>query len=120
MFGREVSLERLLLVAQDDARIVGVTERGSAVDGGLDEFSDVDLSIVCVETGYGQLLGGAEELAGRLGPLLTSYFAEHDGEPGLPLLHVDLKFVSQADLDGSAEAGIVLWEREEGSFDGRG
>jgi hypothetical protein len=48
---------------------------------------------------------GRAGFAGALGPLLSAFTGDHVGEPrlliclyGPPLLHVDLKFVTPADL----------------------
>jgi len=119
--GREALLDRLTQAAERDERILAVTEGGSAVAGELDEFSDLDVLIVCTEDGHASLLREAKEFAAALGPLLSSYSGEHVGEPrlllclyGPPLLHVDLKLVSRADLDRRVEDDIVVWEREPG------
>jgi predicted nucleotidyltransferase len=114
-------LERLTAAAEGDERILAVTEGGSAVAGELDEFSDVDVLIVCSDDGHGSLLGEAKEFAAGLGSLLSSFTGEHVGEPrlliclyGPPLLHVDLKFVARGELDQRVEDGIVVWERKAG------
>ena len=121
MSAREALLERLIRAAEGDERIVAVTEGGSAVAGEVDEFSDVDVLIVCSHEGHESLLGEAKEFAAELGSLLSSFTGEHVGEPrlliclyGPPLLHVDLKFVSRADLDERVEDGILVWERQPG------
>lgn len=53
-------------------------------------------------------------------PLLQGFTGEHVGEPrlliclyGPPLLHVDLKFLSVAELDVRIEEPEVLFERGE-------
>jgi predicted nucleotidyltransferase len=114
-------IDRLAQAAESDERVLAVTEGGSAVAGEIDEFSDVDVLIVCSDEGHESLLGEAKEFAAGLGPLLSSFTGEHVGEPrlliclfGPPLLHVDLKFVSCADLDKRVEDGIVVWERKPG------
>jgi predicted nucleotidyltransferase len=121
MSAREALLDGLTRAAERDDRILAVTEGGSAVAGEVDEFSDVDVLIVCTDDGDESLLGEAKEFAEGLGPLLSSFTGEHVGEPrlliclyGPPLLHVDLKFVSPADLDRRVEDGIVVWERKPG------
>jgi hypothetical protein len=50
--------------------------------------------------------------------LLASFTGEHVGEPrlliclyGPPLVHVDLKLISLADLDKRVEDPVVLWDR---------
>jgi predicted nucleotidyltransferase len=121
MSAREALLDGLTRAAERDDRILAVTEGGSAVAGEVDEFSDVDVLIVCTDDGDESLLGEAKRFAEGLGPLLSSFTGEHVGEPrlliclyGPPLLHVDLKFVSPADLDRRVEDGIVVWERKPG------
>ena len=121
MSAREALLDGLTRAAERDDRILAVTEGGSAVAGEVDEFSDVDVLIVCTDDGDESLLGEAKEFAEGLGPLLSSFTGEHVGEPrlliclyGPPLLHVDLKFVSPAGLDRRVEDGIVVWERKPG------
>ena len=54
-----------------------------------------------------------------MGPLLESFTGEHVGEPrlliclfGFPLLHVDLKFVSQEDIIERVEDPIIIWEHD--------
>jgi predicted nucleotidyltransferase len=118
---REALLDRLTTAAEGDQRILAVTEGGSAVAGELDEHSDLDVLIICTDEGHESLLGEAKEFAAGLGSLLSSFTGEHVGEPrlliclyGPPLLHVDLKFVSRADLDRRVEDGIVVWERAPG------
>jgi predicted nucleotidyltransferase len=118
---RDALLGRLAETAARDPRILAVTIGGSAVVGELDEFSDVDVLIVCTDGRHDSLLADARAFAAGLGPLLSSFTGEHVGEPhlliclfGPPLLHVDLKFVTRADLDRRVEDGIILWEREPG------
>jgi predicted nucleotidyltransferase len=115
----EQLIERLVAAARADERIVGVTLGGSTASGETDEFSDVDTVIVCEQDGQRELLASAREFAAGLGPLLAAFTGEHVGEPrlliclyGPPLLHVDLKFVTIADLAERVEDGIVVWERD--------
>ena len=77
--------------------MLAVTEGGSAVTGELDEFSDVDVLVVCTEEGHESLLQEATEFAAGVGPLVSAFSGEHVGEPrlllclyGPPLVHVDL------------------------------
>jgi predicted nucleotidyltransferase len=116
-------LDRAIDAAGGDPRIVGLTLGGSAVVGGIDEFSDLDFVVVSRDEDQPELLGGARELARSLGPLLTAFTGEHVGEPrlliclyGPPLLHVDLKFLGLRDLEHRVEDGLVVWEREPGTL----
>lgn len=118
---REALLDRLVQAAERDERVLAVIEGGSAVVGEVDEFSDVDVLVVCTVEGHESLLVEAREFAAGLGPLLSAFNGEHVGEPrlllclyGPPLLHVDLKFGTSVDLDRRVEDGIVVWERKSG------
>jgi predicted nucleotidyltransferase len=119
---RDAFLERVAEAVSRDARILAVAEGGSAAAGEVDEFSDVDVLLVCTDEGHGPLLLEARDFAAGLGPLLTSHTAEHVGRPetliclyGPPLLHVDLDFVTASDLAHRVESCFVVWEREPGS-----
>jgi predicted nucleotidyltransferase len=112
-------LDRLLAAAARDERIVGVTAGGSAVTGTMDEFSDLDLVVVCRDGDDGAVLGDVRALAAAVGPLLAAFRGDHVGEPrllialyGPPLLHVDFKVVALRDLAHRVEDAHVLWERD--------
>jgi hypothetical protein len=112
-------LDRLLGAAARDERIVGVTAGGSAVTGTMDEFSDLDLVLVCRDGARDAVLDDVRDLAAAAGPLLAAFSGEHVGEPrllialyGPPLLHVDLKVIGVEDLAQRVEDGHVLWERD--------
>ncbi len=114
-------IERAIDAAERDARVVGLLLGGSAVSGGTDEFSDLDLVVVVRAGDQPAAPSDGRRFAERLGPLLACFTGEHVGEPrlliclfGPPLLHVDLKFVTLRDLSTRVEDPIVLWEREPG------
>jgi hypothetical protein len=86
----------------------------------MDEFSDLDFVVVVEDASYTEVLASRMDMARRLGPLLSAFTGEHVGEPrlliclyGPELLHIDLKFVTMADLDRLVERPIVLWSRDE-------
>jgi len=106
-------------VFRRDARILGVNAAGSFLTGQMDEFSDVDLVVVTEPHQQDAVMRERSAIAGRLGKLLAGFSGEHVGEPRLyiclydaPLLHVDLKFVSLADVHQRVEEPAVLWERD--------
>jgi predicted nucleotidyltransferase len=108
----------LLAICEADERFLGVSVNGSMAAGASDEFSDLDLVIVCRDGFEDEVVAGGAELAARLGPLLASFTAEHVGAPelliglyGPPLRHVDLKFVPLSGLANRVEVGVVLWDR---------
>jgi hypothetical protein len=105
-------------VARADPRVVGLAAGGSAAVGPMDEFSDLDLIVVCRDEDHPGLLRDAPVFAASLGPLLSSFTGEHVREPrlflclfGPPLVRVDLKFVAEQDLDHRVEDGRILWQR---------
>jgi predicted nucleotidyltransferase len=116
---REIA-QAVLAEAVADERLLAVVAGGSIASGTSDEYSDLDLVLVCTPEGHAAVLADARTFAGRLGPLLTSFTGEHVGERrllialyGPPLAHVDLKFVTQEDLRERVEDGLVLWQRDD-------
>lgn len=112
-------INRALPYLMADQRLVGVAAAGSWAENSMDEFSDLDL-IIAVEPGnLEQVMCDRHSIAASLGELLSSFTGEHVGEPrlliclyGSPLLHVDLKFVSIADIARRVDEPVVLWERD--------
>ncbi|MDX3002617.1 aminoglycoside 6-adenylyltransferase [Kribbella solani] len=113
--------DSVLAEAERDPRIVAVIAGGSVATGTGDEYSDLDLVLVCTPEGQAGCLAEAKEFAGRVGKLLAGFTGEHVGEPrllialyGPPLAHVDLKFVTMDELHDRVEDGVVLWQRDDG------
>jgi hypothetical protein len=84
----------------------------------MDAFSDLDLVLVVSEALRATIAQERLGLARAARPLLQGFTGEHVGEPrlliclyGPPLLHVDLKFVSIAELDVRIEDPEVLFEK---------
>jgi predicted nucleotidyltransferase len=116
---RELAQAVVAEAATDD-RLLAVVAGGSIATGTSDEYSDLDLVLVCTPQGQAQCLAEARDFAGRLGPKLSSFTGEHVGEPrllialyGPPLVHLDLKFVTAEDLRERVEDGVVLWQRDD-------
>jgi hypothetical protein len=112
-------VEATIEAAQADPRIVGLTIGGSAATNTMDEFSDLDFVIVCRDEDQPAVLRDGPSFAAGIGPLLSWFTAEHVREPrlliclyGPPLLQVDLKFISDTDLDRRVETGLILWQRD--------
>lgn len=116
-------LDRARPVLQGDPRLIGLGAGGSWLRGELDEWSDLDLVILVRPEAYDAVLADRQAMAGRCGPLLSAFTAEHVGAPemlialyGPPLLHVDLKFTTAARLaTDRVEDPAILWERD-GAF----
>src|SRR6476620_266830 len=105
-------VEAAIAATQADPRVVGLTAGGSAATGTMDEFSDLDLVVVCRDEHQPELLRDAPGFAAGLGPLLACFTGEHVGEPplltalsGQPLVHVDLKFVAHSQVAQRLEPG---------------
>jgi predicted nucleotidyltransferase len=103
-----------------DKRLVGVAVAGSWAENAMDEFSDLDLIVAVEPKHVGQVMSERYSIAASLGTLLAAFTGEHVGEPRVliclydsPLLHVDLKFVSVADLRIRVDEPVVLWERDD-------
>ncbi|MCC4249698.1 MULTISPECIES: nucleotidyltransferase domain-containing protein [Microbacterium] len=113
------ALDRIVSAVSTDPRFEGVAAGGSLLNGTADEFSDLDLVLVVADAHYRDVMDSRVDLAAGWGRLLAAFTGEHVGEPRLliclfdePLLHVDLKFVTVADLDERIEDPLVLWERD--------
>ncbi|WP_423454106.1 nucleotidyltransferase domain-containing protein [Ottowia sp. VDI28] len=115
-------LGRALPTLQADRRIVGVGAAGSFSNGSMDEFSDLDLIIALEPDSTAAMMAERRRIAAELGPLVAAFAGEHVGEPRLLIclyagqdghvpLHVDLKFVSLADVAARVDDPMVLWER---------
>jgi hypothetical protein len=84
----------------------------------MDEFSDLDLTLVFDPGRSNSVMSEKEAVADQLGPLLASFPADHLGLPEIliclyddPLLHVDLHFISLDDFTRRTQNPTVLWER---------
>jgi hypothetical protein len=113
-----------LLAAVEQCRrtssLVGLAAGGSFADGGVDDYSDLDLLVLLDPTASPLDLAQRRALAEGLGPLLAGFTGEHVGEPrlliclyGPPVLHVDLKFIRPDDLVARVEDPVILWERDD-------
>lgn len=113
-------LTPFLRAVEKDNRIIGVAAIGSLAFGDIDEYSDLDLIIVCEDAHRDELLKNAEAFAQRFGPLLTCYGGQHVGEPrlavclyGEPLLHVDLTFMTLDEFSvDRVQVPTILLDRE--------
>lgn len=115
----ESSLHRVLPRLQADPRLDGVAAAGSWITDELDEFSDLDLIVVVKDSGYDEVMRAKLDIVLSMGDALSAFTGEHVGEPRLviglfdnPLLHIDFKFITLADLEDRTEDPVVLWERD--------
>jgi hypothetical protein len=112
-------LEKVRAEVIGDPRMVALLAGGSYIHGGFDQYSDLDFVIVCDDSRYDDVMASRLQFAQRIEGLLSAFTGEHVGEPrlliclyGPELLHVDLKFVTSADLDRRVERPAVLFARD--------
>jgi len=111
-------LDRAISKLRADDRLIGLAAGGSFISRNLDEYSDLDLVVISRNDVAPNVLRDGSELARRLAPLLAAFPGDHVGEPrlliclyGPPLLHVDFKFISAAELAHRVEDPDILWDR---------
>lgn len=103
---------------KDFPNVIGLAVGGSWITNEIDEYSDLDLTLV-TETMISDNKGKMLEFAEKIGNLLSGFTGEHVGEPRVliclydnPLLHVDIKFVTIEEFRERVEDPTVLWEKE--------
>lgn len=112
-------LDTAVPVLAADRRFEALLLAGSAVTGGMDEWSDLDTVVVVDDSAWEALWDEHFAVVAKLGSLLVAFRADHFGEPRLliclydaPLLHVDVKFVAARDLLPLRTPAEVFWSRE--------
>ncbi len=111
-------LDRIVSALRRDDRVEAILASGSFVNGEFDDYSDLDLVVLVRPDVYAATMGERRAIAETIGGLLAAFTGEHVGEPrlliclyGPPLVHVDLKFVTLADMS-LVERPRLLWARE--------
>lgn len=112
-------LEKVRAEVARDTRLNALLAGGSYIHGGFDQQSDLDFVIVVEDDKYQEVMSSRHDFAQRIGDLLSAFTGEHVGEPrlliclyGPALIHVDLKFVTSADLARLVERPAVLFARD--------
>lgn len=112
-------LQKVRAAVAGDLRMAALLAGGSYVHGGFDRHSDLDFVVVVDDDRYDEVMASRLHFAERIGGLLSAFGGEHVGEPrlliclyGPELLHVDLKFVTAADLDRRIERPAVVFARD--------
>lgn len=113
-------VDQAVRAIEADDRLIGVAAAGSWLRAEMDEWSDVDLVILVDEPHFEIVLAERGSIAASMGDLVSWFTGEHVGETrliicmfGPPLLHVDLKFVTPAQLAAErVEDPAILWERD--------
>jgi hypothetical protein len=101
-------------VIKKEDSIIGLTVGGSWLTNEVDEYSDLDLTLITKEKVSDDLTKMLQYAAG-LGKLLSGFTGEHVGEPRLliclyddPLLHVDIKFLTLPEFYSRVENPVIL------------
>jgi predicted nucleotidyltransferase len=104
-------------ILEKNKDVIGLAVGGSWLTNEIDEYSDLDLILV-TKTKVSDDKNKMVEFAQRLGNLLSGFTGEHVGEPRVliclydkPLLHVDIKFLTLAELDHRVETPQILFDR---------
>jgi hypothetical protein len=109
--------DKVVLLVEKDANVIGLAAAGSWITNELDEYSDVDLVLITKKK-----IGGDRnkmtDYARSFGDFISGFTGEHVGEPRLlvclydnPLLHVDIKFLTLPEFYTRIENPVVLFER---------
>ncbi|WP_394971387.1 hypothetical protein [uncultured Croceitalea sp.] len=104
-------------ILEKDEEVIGLAVGGSWLTNEIDQYSDLDLILITktkVSANKNKMLGFAH----RFGNFLSGFTGEHVGEPRVliclydkPLLHVDIKFLTLAELDYRVETPHILFDR---------
>jgi len=112
-------LERVRSEVARDTRLNALLAGGSYIHGGFDQHSDLDFVVVVEDDKYQEVMSSRHDFAQRIGDLLSAFTGEHVGEPrlliclyGPSLIHVDLKFMTPADISRLIERPAVIFARD--------
>ncbi len=101
-----------------DPFVIGLAAAGSWITNELDEYSDLDLTLI-TESKISDDKEKMLEYAHQFGKLISAFTGEHVGEPRVliclydePLIHVDIKFLTLPEFKERVEDPVVLFERE--------
>ncbi len=104
-------------ILKEDSNVIGLAVAGSWLTDELDKYSDLDLILVTqdnVSNDKSKML----QYASKLGKLLNAFTGEHVGEPRVliclfddPLLHVDIKFLTQNEFESRVEDPVLLIDK---------
>jgi hypothetical protein len=101
-----------------DDRFLGLAAGGSWDTDRMDEYSDLDLFLICDPGRSTSVMADRERVCMDLGPCLASFRKELGNEPDIfvclyddPPLKVDLHILSLDDFQKRGENPVVVWER---------
>lgn len=112
-------IQKLCQQIQPDPRYLGLAAGGSWAEKRLDQWSDLDLILLCEKESLPDLLAERLPLISQLGDLLESFSGEHLQDERLliclfdrPLMQVGFKWVAWSDYAERVEDPELLWERD--------
>lgn len=116
----EALLNQILDTLKHDRRIIAIGASGSFATDKMDEFSDLDLSLVIEPSHYADVMKTRIDTLDRIPGLTAKFTGEHVGEPRVVIalfspdaVHVDFKFVCLDDAGRRVDDVAVLWERDQ-------
>jgi len=111
-------IQKLLSQIQPDLRYLGLAAGGSWAEKRLDQWSDLDLILLCEPEAVPELLLERETWVAQLGELLERFSGQHLGDERLliclfdqPLMQVGFKWIAWPDYVQRVEDPELLWER---------
>lgn len=115
----ESLLTRILETLKDDPRIIAIGASGSFAEDQMDEYSDLDLTLVIEPAQYTRVMKDRFAILDRISGLAARFTGEHVGEPRVVItlfapdaVHVDFKFVSLDEADRRVDDVVILWEND--------
>lgn len=109
--------ENAKVILEKDPTVIGLAVAGSWLTDELDDYSDLDLILVTQEK-VSHDKSKMLQYVSSLGKLLNGFTGEHVGEPRVliclyddPLLHVDIKFLTQDEFESRVENPVLLIDR---------
>ena len=115
----EALLHRILDTLKEDRRIIAIGAAGSFATDQMDEFSDLDLTLVIEPAHCDAVMDERFAILDAIDGMAARFTGEHVGEPRVVIalffpdaVHVDFKFVSLDDAAIRADEPVILWERD--------
>src|SRR5690606_36349008 len=106
------------LKISSDPRLCGLAVAGSWVSNEIDQYSDLDLIVVCNDSDFLEVQKDRLKIVQSFGDFLSAFTGEHVGEPRVliclfknPLIHVDIKFMAVSDFHERIEDPWIVWSR---------
>lgn len=115
----QILIQKLLSQIQPDPRYLGLAIGGSWAEKRFDQWSDLDIILLCEPESLSSLLTSRHTWVSELGALLACFSGEHLGDERLliclydaPLQQVGFKWVAWSEYAVRVEDPELIWERD--------